>query len=493
MNSQLNYILDKEEAQVISELEIIRSDRKLYPLIRSPKSFFIFSLANISARFQDLFDIPKPLYFLSVDEINMNCIFSEDTFSSIFSFVFEQTVKDLGYPKKLHKLFKTQTDVIDSLYRNLNTASLIDHTLNLTNLTKAMLSIGELGWIAVALDKVLFDKLIKHHNIKISNNFWKQATDFVVTSMDRKNKITVLEYLKNNSSVDWGFVAKLTHYQFTNYSGIKNLDEVEAAIKKEYLGYDSKLATQELEEINTGIANNLSLYNDWHKKLSDIEKALADLIQIGIKIRDDRKIAQGKGFVVGKYLVDNILKSYGLSNRVDYKTLTVFEILKGKDWILENHDFLNKRFENSFNVNDYENCEFKSYLGKGSLILDYYKKVFESQNELSTELRGNTAFAGKVVGRVRVVFSGEDFNTFQTGEILVTSMTRPEFVPLMKKASAVITDEGGITCHAAIVSRELKIPCIIGTRVVTQILKDGDLVEVDAVNGVVKILEKAKE
>jgi len=62
----------------------------------------------------------------------------------------------------------------------------------------------------------------------------------------------------------------------------------------------------------------------------------------------------------------------------------------------------------------------------------------------------------------------------------------------MKKASAIVTDDGGITCHAAIVSRELGKPCIIGTKIATKVLHDGDLVEVDADNGVVRILEKAK-
>jgi len=79
---------------------------------------------------------------------------------------------------------------------------------------------------------------------------------------------------------------------------------------------------------------------------------------------------------------------------------------------------------------------------------------------------------------------------FKRGEILITSMTRPEFVPLMKKASAIITNEGGMTCHAAIVSRELGIPCIIGTKIATKVLKDGDEVEVDANQGIVKIIKR---
>ena len=66
-------------------------------------------------------------------------------------------------------------------------------------------------------------------------------------------------------------------------------------------------------------------------------------------------------------------------------------------------------------------------------------------------------------------------------------MTRPEFAPAMKNAVAVITDEGGITCHAAIVSRELKVPCVIGTKIATKILHDGDEVEVKADHGLVRI------
>ncbi|MBU3965123.1 hypothetical protein KKA96_01965, partial [Patescibacteria group bacterium] len=71
-------------------------------------------------------------------------------------------------------------------------------------------------------------------------------------------------------------------------------------------------------------------------------------------------------------------------------------------------------------------------------------------------------------------------------------MTRPEHLMGMKKAGAIITDDGGITCHAAIIARELGIPCIIGTKIATKVLKDGDLAEVDADKGVVKIIKRAK-
>lgn len=72
------------------------------------------------------------------------------------------------------------------------------------------------------------------------------------------------------------------------------------------------------------------------------------------------------------------------------------------------------------------------------------------------------------------------------GDILVSIATDPDIVPAMKKAAAIVTEQGGVTSHAAIVSRELNIPCVIGTKIATRVLKDGDRVEVDANKGIVK-------
>ncbi|MDO8571694.1 MAG: PEP-utilizing enzyme, partial [bacterium] len=104
-----------------------------------------------------------------------------------------------------------------------------------------------------------------------------------------------------------------------------------------------------------------------------------------------------------------------------------------------------------------------------------------------TEIKGQSAYKGKVQGKCRIVLEYRDA-IFEKGEILVTGMTDPHFVELMKKAAAIVTDGGGMLSHAAIVARELKKPCVIGTKFATQILKDGDLVEVDADNGVVRII-----
>ena len=126
----------------------------------------------------------------------------------------------------------------------------------------------------------------------------------------------------------------------------------------------------------------------------------------------------------------------------------------------------------------------ESYCQKNNIYIEEYK-VGSKNNEVYGEI----AFAGKVSGTVRIIFGRKDVSKVKKGDILVASMTTPDLIEAMDRAAAFVTDEGGITCHAAIVAREFKKPCIIGTRVATQTFKDGDKVLVDANAGVIKILD----
>ncbi|MFH0890053.1 MAG: phosphoenolpyruvate synthase [Candidatus Aenigmatarchaeota archaeon] len=105
--------------------------------------------------------------------------------------------------------------------------------------------------------------------------------------------------------------------------------------------------------------------------------------------------------------------------------------------------------------------------------------------EMANELlfSGLAASPGIATGRVKKIGGIAEFSGLQQGDILVTAMTTPDMVPIMKRAAAIVTDTGGLTSHAAIVSRELGIPCVVGTRVATKKLKDGDTVTVDASAG----------
>lgn len=124
---------------------------------------------------------------------------------------------------------------------------------------------------------------------------------------------------------------------------------------------------------------------------------------------------------------------------------------------------------------------------------DYIKSnpgfIFKKEAFSKTSIiEGRIAYRGIVRGKVRVIKSIIQMSKVKRGDILVSPMTTALFVPAMKKAGAIVTDEGGIICHAAIIAKELKKPCIVGTKIATKVLKDGDLVEVDAERGVVKKL-----
>lgn len=118
------------------------------------------------------------------------------------------------------------------------------------------------------------------------------------------------------------------------------------------------------------------------------------------------------------------------------------------------------------------------------------KKVERAMiKESLKELSGKIAFHGKSTGVARVILDPRNVKKFDKGDILVTSMTRPEYLQLIQKSSAFITDAGGMLCHAAITAREIEKPCIVGLEVATRSIKDGDIIEVDADRGVVRIIK----
>ncbi|MEE9525450.1 MAG: PEP-utilizing enzyme [Candidatus Woesearchaeota archaeon] len=133
--------------------------------------------------------------------------------------------------------------------------------------------------------------------------------------------------------------------------------------------------------------------------------------------------------------------------------------------------------------------------GELEIIRDNVEDRLKQENILSketketNEFKGTIACQGKVTGKVKVINLNSwaaDVSAVEKGDILVAISTKPDYIVAMERANAFVTDEGGITCHAAIVAREMNKPCLVGTNVATQVLKDGDIVEVDADNGIIK-------
>ena len=135
------------------------------------------------------------------------------------------------------------------------------------------------------------------------------------------------------------------------------------------------------------------------------------------------------------------------------------------------------------------------YIVQARAVTTYKPKECKVDKEVCEEegkilLKGETASSGVYSGEVRLIKDPSELNKIEKGDILVTEMTTPDMVPAMQRAGAIVTDEGGMTCHAAIVSREMGIPCIVGTEHATEVLKDGQIITVHASRGIIYFEKK---
>lgn len=129
------------------------------------------------------------------------------------------------------------------------------------------------------------------------------------------------------------------------------------------------------------------------------------------------------------------------------------------------------------------------FLKSGASARTYYARLFpnvEADYSSITSVKGMTAHPGRVTGTAKIVMTVGDLKKMKNRQILISPMTTVKMMPGIRKAAAIVTDEGGMTAHAAIVAREFNIPCIVGTKIATKVFKDGDRVAVDATRGIVR-------
>lgn len=221
-------------------------------------------------------------------------------------------------------------------------------------------------------------------------------------------------------------------------------------------------------------------------KLSDESVMLIEALDLVTKWQDDRK----KKILIAVDYADRLLAELGKRINIDVK------LMRYLCYTEVNMDLFKKSDLKNILKKRRQGCVYcTNPKGTGFLIGKDYDKFHKKINELeedfteAEDLHGMAASSGTAIGKARICKRVDEIKKFKYGEILVSSMTRPEYVTAMKKAAAIITDEGGITCHAAIIARELGIPCIIGTKVATKVIKDGDLLEVKGNHGVVKIIK----
>ncbi|MBI2668200.1 MerR family transcriptional regulator [Candidatus Woesearchaeota archaeon] len=329
-------------------------------------------------------------------------------------------------------------------------------------------------------------------------DFLKIIINFLQSQKERKILLETptADYLADIKFRNKNFFTSLQehqqkHYWIQNnyaqhtYLTIKNfLEFIKEAI---YESNISKL-TEELERLKN--QEKLSKKQEsLIKELKLSEQTIRELkhLQNVTWIKDERK----KVVLMMLHHFFNFIEEFSKRADVDPKVIA-YAATEEIPKIIEhnfNTSILDRRREQCFWVS-YGGNKRTIFIGNDAVILR--NKLIKEELSDKKDVHGNVACRGEesvITGKVKIILDPKD-QSIEKDEILVTSMTRPEFVPLMRKSLAVITDEGGITCHAAIVSREMNKPCIIGTGKATRIFKTGDEVELRMNHGIVKILKK---
>jgi phosphohistidine swiveling domain-containing protein len=357
--------------------------------------------------------------------------------------------------------------------------------------TKCYKEMFSYGFFAEAFDYVLpriFEKELMKYKLS-SDEFSDSAAipDISYLNLEAQKLIRLAIKKRSGRKIQKDLDNHLKKYEWlaTGHSGKKLVDADYFAKRINELIKQHKNLTEELKHL-ADFKKNLEKRKKQIIKKYKFDKKTRQLIDIVDEIgplRDRRKEIFVKSIFYADDIREELAKRFGY-RLSDLQFFTLEELLVLKNGKSFNLAELKKRKEFMILDVDYQKKFFKVYSGNDAKkrIPKEFKKIHGRLDKIS----GTVASGGKVSGEVKVIFGESGFYKMKSGDILVTGMTRPEMLPIMKKAAAIVTDEGGLTCHAAIVARELKIPCIVGTKISTKILKDGDKVEVDADNGVVR-------
>ncbi|MBU1202927.1 hypothetical protein KKH39_02710 [Patescibacteria group bacterium] len=246
-------------------------------------------------------------------------------------------------------------------------------------------------------------------------------------------------------------------------------------------------AEQNIKVLRKQTLDNKKSRQELIKKLSlkGKEKKYFDLAKDIIYIKSYRKDAWFYYCYLLEFVHKEMAKRLHLSLK-QFRMMTFDEVAlalkKGKF----DTRTLNQRFKKSVYI--FSGLKAKIYASEKAEKFLATQNLEQEQIKIVDEIRGTSARPGKINGQVKIVNLPEEMHKMNKGDVMVARTTFPSLVPAMKKAAAIVTNDGGITCHAAIVARELKIPCVVGTKIATKVFKDGDRVSVDAINGIIKKL-----
>ncbi|MFH0922532.1 MAG: PEP-utilizing enzyme [Candidatus Micrarchaeota archaeon] len=272
-----------------------------------------------------------------------------------------------------------------------------------------------------------------------------------------------------------------------------------APISALWVGEPAPLSSfvNEAEQLKPGAAAELAASEEKSRQLKQAQKTL--LKELAIDEKHARLFKVFGDFMITKqYRRYAQLRSNYLLRPVLTEIAKRFDISEKQARFMLTPEYKQLLVDGTFDVSQLAErekfCVLYSKEGKDIIYVGAQahakaNEAVETHDLNISELKGQCACLGKARGRVKIVLSPSDLQKMEAGDVLVAIATNPDVVPAMKKAAAIVTEQGGVTCHAAIVSRELGIPCLIGTKIATKWLKDGDLVEVDASKGIIRKIE----
>ena len=264
----------------------------------------------------------------------------------------------------------------------------------------------------------------------------------------------------------------------------RDINHYEESIRK--LLENRKGAEKRLKEIEEGKSRNTAERKKLEKGLDGNINHLAKVLRICAFLKDYNKMSQNLGSYLFEPIFTEMARRSGKSAK-EVKNLLYPEAKKLLEEGKFDIDLIKKRSKKYFVLCDEKSI--KEYYGNDAEAMER-EYLGKTEKTGQNEFRGRPASKGFGKGIARIIRSMEELKYFREGEILIANNTTPDFVPAMKKASAIITEEGGVTCHAAVVSRELGVPCVLGIENATEIFKDGDIIEVDANKGIVRKIKK---
>lgn len=366
----------------------------------------------------------------------------------------------------------------------------------------SFMSSGETDWLQELMEKELKKKYSQ--KIKEITNELISPThlSFVLVEEFNLLKIASLVYKKYKfilpkfNKLDKNLLGLLNlhegkfYWMKNNYYNVEFYSVGQAYSRICKLLLDCKKNNLDVHKLYLDKQTELKIHRKNREKLIkniDLSKSKKNIIKIA-NLFSQWKDVRKSGVYMGMTIFDKFLEE--IASRTDYSkkdlTFTVFP---------EIENILLKKANLKREIKSRKEKIFFAVKSNGGYVLEsgsrankYYDLILKEKNT-NMEFKGVTACKGLAKGKVHLVLKTEEMNKFKNGEILVTNNTTPEFVPIMKKASAIITEQGGITSHAAVVSREINKPCIIGVKGITEVLQNKQLVKVDADHGIITIIK----